>query len=315
MIRIKTSLKIASLFLITLLSWQLVIQTPQNMRALGQVKSAAAALAGKHIDVPAPSLGGKTLPVRILLPVDYESSKARYPVLYLLHGLNGNENNWIENTKLTDYASHYRLIIVMPGVGNSWYANSFTDKQARYEDVIVKDLIQYIDRNYRTDARREARAIAGLSMGGLGAVKFGLTYPELFAFAAGFSGAYGVPRIKTLPPGIEMTPTVQNIINIYGPPDSNVHKMNDVHLLVERQSTQLTAGNGNAALPYFYVACGESDAQQTVMPANPQFVEVLRKNKTSYEYHERPGVHDWKFWDAEIRVMLERLNDFIPIKK
>ncbi|MGH9916276.1 MAG: alpha/beta hydrolase, partial [Pyrinomonadaceae bacterium] len=289
----------------------------QTAKAADQVKVADGSLAGKHIDVAASSLGGKTLPVRILLPRNYESSKVRYPVLYLLHGLTGNEDNWVSKTKLAEYASNYRLIIVMPGVGNSWYANSFTDKQARYEDVIVKDLIQYIDQNYRTDARREARAIAGLSMGGLGAVKFGLAYPELFAFAAGFSGAFNVPRITILPAGVEITPTIQNIINVYGPPNSDVHKVNDVHLLVERkvQSAQLTAGNGNAMFPYLYLACGESDPQVTVMPGNPQFVEVLRKNKVPYEYHERPGVHDWKFWDAEIRFMLERLNDFVPIKK
>jgi S-formylglutathione hydrolase FrmB len=129
-----------------------------------------------------------------MLPSDYATNtQRRYPVLYLLHGLTGDENDWWTRTRLAEYAARYHLIIVTPGVGDSWYANSASDPRARYEDVIIKDLIPFIDAHYRTVPTRDGRAIAGLSMGGLGAVKFALRYPQMFAFAGSFSGAFGVP--------------------------------------------------------------------------------------------------------------------------
>src|SRR5712692_5321032 len=77
-----------------------------------------------HETMPAPSLGGATLPYRILLPADYATGTSRYPALYLLHGLGDTENDWWERTHLADYAARIHLIIVTPGVGDSWYANS-----------------------------------------------------------------------------------------------------------------------------------------------------------------------------------------------
>ena len=251
----------------------------------------------------AASLGGAPLPYRILLPADYEASAGRYPVLYLLHGADGNEKDWTSRTNLTAYAERYRLIIVMPGVGNSWYANSASDEKARYEDVIIRDLIPYIDGKYRTIGNWHGRAIAGLSMGGFGAMKFALRYPHLFICAASFSGAFDAPRTN-----IVLNPTDERskrLLSIFGPTDGEARRQNDVFELARRIKD-------GTRLPYFYVATGSGDQLASVLPANPRFADVLRERKFAYEYHERPGAHDWRFWDTEIKAALERMVSLVP---
>jgi S-formylglutathione hydrolase FrmB len=139
-------------------------------------------------------LVGKTLPYNVLLPVDYDKPAARdkrYPVLYLLHGLFGHYDNWTTHTKLSDYASHYSMIIVMPEGGDAWYTDSATVPAAKYETYLIEELVPDLQRRYRTIEAREGRAIAGLSMGGYGALKFGVKYPEKFVFVASMSGAFG----------------------------------------------------------------------------------------------------------------------------
>ena len=253
----------------------------------------------------AASLGGRQLPYRVLLPADYATSGKRYPVLYLLHGLTGNENDWWERTKLVDYAARYHLIIVTPGVGDSWYANSASDSSARYEDVIVKDLIPHIDAEYRTVAKREGRAIAGLSMGGLAAMKFALRYPEMFAFAASFSGAFDVPLTASLgkKPSARM---LAELRKVFGDEKSQARRDNDLFALVRQGPPK------GARLPYLYVSTGKSDPLPQVVDSNPRFAEALRARGVKYEYNERPGTHDWKFWDSEVELMLGRLCVTMP---
>lgn len=252
--------------------------------------------------VAAASLGGKPLPYRVLLPAGYAQSSRRYPVLYLLHGAGGNEDDWSMRTDLAAYTANYNLIVVMPGVGNSWYANSAGDPAARYEDAIIRDLIPHVDARYRTLANWHARGIAGLSMGGAGAIKFALRYPHLFVFAASFSGAFAASRTDVISRTDERS---QNLTRIFGRLDSDVRRHNDVFLA-------LAAAKENTRVPYLYIATGANDPLASVRQSNPRFADALRESKLPFEYHERQGSHDWKFWDAEIRFALERMSDFTP---
>ncbi|HKQ54114.1 MAG TPA: alpha/beta hydrolase family protein [Pyrinomonadaceae bacterium] len=254
----------------------------------------------------AQSLGGKELPYRVLLPADYASATSRrYPVLYLLHGLTGNENDWWERSRAAEYAARYHLIVVTPGVGDSWYANSATDQAARYEDAIVRDLIPQIDAEYRTVATREGRAVAGLSMGGLGALKFALRYPELFAFAASFSGAFDVPLTARLgsKPSARM---LGELRKVFGDEKSQARRDNDLFTLVRQGPPK------GASFPYLYVSTGKSDPLPQVADSNPRLAEMMRARKLKHEYYERPGTHDWKFWDSELEFMLGRLCVMMP---
>src|ERR1051325_7098312 len=139
-----------------------------------------------------------TLPYNVILPPDYRQSKTtRYPVLYLLHGWAGHYTDWVTRTNVADYAAQYRIIVVMPEGNNSWYVDGAPVRDAsgierpgdKYESYILRELLPDVDQRYRTIQSRYGRGIAGLSMGGYGALKFGLKYPSTFAFAGSMSGA------------------------------------------------------------------------------------------------------------------------------
>jgi putative tributyrin esterase len=244
------------------------------------------------ITVPAPSLKGSR-PAHVLLPQGYDASPARYPVLYLLHGHGGNYKNWIEKTNLAAYAAPYPLIIVMPDGENSWYTNSATRPDYRYEDFIVKDLISHIDGHFRSIADRHGRGIAGLSMGGFGALKIGLKFPNLFRSAASFSGALGLART-----GLNLSgrPDVaRSVGEAFGPDTHEAHGANDPFTLVPKLGP---------ARPWIYFDCGNSDG---LLESNRQFARLLAEHKIAYEYREPPGAHTWEYWDRQIREYLRLL--------
>jgi S-formylglutathione hydrolase FrmB len=232
---------------------------------------------------------------RILLPADYENSSRRYPVLFLLHGLIGSYVDWESRTHLDDYAAALPLIIAMPDGDDAWYTNSPSNSQEKWEDYIIKDFIPYIDRTYRTIQTRHARAIAGLSMGGYGAMKFALKYPATFIFAASFSGAAGVvhdPDAK-----IGMAPKYdQQLRDIFGPGITPTRTDNDLFELAQKRQP--------AQLPYLMLTCGTEDGW---LASNREFVVLLQEQKIRYEYHESAGAHSWAYWDEQLAKMLPLL--------
>ena len=152
----------------------------------------AQSLAIRTVEFESPAVE-RTMKYNIVLPRDYESSSQRYPVLYLLHGLTQNYTAWGLSNGTPFYAGLYDdLIVVMPDAGNSWYVNwaeNEAGQKNNWEDHIVQDVVNHVDWNFRTIARREGRAIAGLSMGGYGAMTLGLRHPEMFISIGSTSGA------------------------------------------------------------------------------------------------------------------------------
>lgn len=246
---------------------------------------------------------GRPMRYRIILPSDYEAMRRRYPVLYLLHGLTGDYADWESKTNLAEYAQRLHLIIVMPDGNDAWYTNSAGDPQEKYEDYIAKDLIAEIDEQYRTISARYARAMAGLSMGGYGAMKFGLKYPQTFAFAASFSGALQVARdadFLSNRPGKSR----DGVMKIFGPAGSQTRAENDLYALVKKADP--------ARMPYFYLDCGTEDG---LLQPNREFVALLHQQKIAYEYRELPGAHAWDYWDRQVRAMFEVLAQRIDIRR
>ncbi len=143
-------------------------------------------------------LMAREMPYRAILPDDYSNSneKRSYPVIYLLHGLSGHYDNWTDKTKLAEYSTKYSFIIVTPEGGDGWYTDSVSVPNDKYESYIVQELIPAVEKDFRTLADRDHRFIAGLSMGGYGAIKFGLKYPEKFSLVGSFSGALGAATVS-----------------------------------------------------------------------------------------------------------------------
>jgi putative tributyrin esterase len=229
---------------------------------------------------------------RILFPRGYEKG-GRLAVLYLLHGIYGDYKNWDTRTSLHNYAHNLHLLIVMPDADNSWYTNSVSVPADKFEDYIVKDLVSEIDGKYRTIRERHARAIAGLSMGGYGAVKLALKYPELFAFAGSLSGAFNATRnLDVLRPEFR-----EKLLAVFGSEGDTSRPENDVFSLLDKPH--------QIPYPYVYVACGTGDS---FLETNRAFVRQLSARNFRYEYHETPGSHTWEYWDAALKPILRAIN-------
>jgi S-formylglutathione hydrolase FrmB len=236
-----------------------------------------------------------TLPYNVILPTDYDTARAtRYPVLYLLHGLTGHYSDWLKRTNVADYASAYRLIVVMPEGNDSWYTDSGVNTTSKYESYILQELIPDVQQRYRTIEARYARAIAGLSMGGYGAIKFGLKSPYTFVLAASISGVFAITRYSEQ----EVPELWRESLKLFGPVGSDTRKTNDVFEIIKN----LTPARA-ASLPYFYFDCGTEDSP-LIFPSNRELAALLFEKKIPHEYRELPGDHSWGYWDNQVQEIL-----------
>jgi len=243
-------------------------------------------------------LVGKALAYNVVLPADYAQTAAartRYPVLYLLHGLGGSAGDWVSaRTRLAEYAAQYRLIIVVPEGRDGWYTDSATVPNDKFETYFVDELIPDVQRRFRTIETRAGRAVAGLSMGGYGALKFGLKHPEKFVFAASMSGALAAPSWKPedpLPAFVK-----PSVVRVFGPAESPTRPANDIFKLAREWPPERVA-----ALPFFYLDCGADDF---LIRSNREMSALLLERKIPHEYRQLPGNHNWPYWDAQVREVL-----------
>jgi S-formylglutathione hydrolase FrmB len=202
--------------------------------------------------------------------------------------------DWSTRTNLAAIARTLPLVIVMPEGENAWYTNA-ADKGPRFEDYIADDLVKDVESKYRVIRSRYGRAIAGLSMGGYGALKIGLKRPGTFAAAGGFSSALGI----TDPKFADQMPSFKDQLSkIYGPAGSETRTANDVAAIAEKARVD--------AAPSLYLDCGTSDG---LLQESRDLVAVLQKRGFTYEYHEVPGAHTWQYWNRRIEAFLPWLME------
>lgn len=241
----------------------------------------------------------RQMPYRVILPSGYSDAKnssKRYPTIYLLHGLTGHYDNWTTQTGLAKYAETYQIIIVTPEGDNGWYTDSVSNPNEKYESYIVKELVPEIDFKFRTISDRAHRAIGGLSMGGYGAIKFGLKYPGMFRLAGSFSGALRAAQFSEKNSGA----IGKAIANIFGPEGSEIRLNNDIFRLV----TDITPEKVKD-LPFIYLDCGTEDF---IFSQSRDFSALLIEKKIPHEFRELPGGHTWPYWDRQVQEFL-RLAD------
>ena len=244
-----------------------------------------------------------TLPYNVVLPADYDTSRTtRYPVLYLLHGLTGHYSDWVLRTNVADYASEHRMIVVMPEGNDSWYTDSSTVANDKYESYILQELLPDVQQRYRTIEARYGRAIAGLSMGGYGAIKFGLKSPQTFVFAASMSGAFGVTRFTEK----DGNPRWESSEKVFGPTGSDARKANDLFELIEKLSPAQIS-----SLPYFYFDCGTEDSLRN-FTYNRQLSALMYEKRIPHEYRELPGDHSGGYWDRQVLEVLRIAAQRMP---
>lgn len=242
---------------------------------------------------------GRSMNYRILYPVTYQypdKRDKRFPVLYLLHGITGNSANWIEKTRLALYATHYDLFIVMVDGENGWYTDSATVPADKYESYILQDLMPDAEKRFRISKERDGRAVAGLSMGGYGAIKFGLKHQEMFALVASMSGAFGATSLtekELKEPGVIR----DSILQTFGPTASATRAGNDVFKLARELSDERIR-----ALPFIYFDCGTEDF---LFQSSRDLAALFVERKIPHEYRHLPGNHSWQYWDRQIKEILK----------
>ena len=227
----------------------------------------------------------------VYLPPDYDKNQRHYPVVYLLHGYSGNETDWIEQGEaptLIDRAmadgSLPPMIVVMPDAQNSWYVNAPTGI-GNYEDFFIKEFVPRIDSTYRTRARKDARALVGLSMGGYGSFMYSMKYPMLFGSCAVLSGAFLSDFSFE-----EKNPQAENFIEpVYGKSfnKNEAWQTNDPFYFLKKENVE----SYNKVKIYF--DCGDDDF---VTAGQLRLDLHLRKLKINHELRIREGVHNWQFW-------------------
>jgi putative tributyrin esterase len=236
---------------------------------------------------------------RAIFPAQIGSGQ-KLPVLYLLHGGGGGFRDWSNYSDVARYAEQ-GLILVMPEGNSSYYTNSVDHPQDRYEDYIIHDLIADVEERFPALSGRQNRAIAGVSMGGFGAVVLALKHPELFVFAAGMSSALDIP---SRPFSIKRAGQWRQHSSIFGPWGSQSRRDSDPYILARSADP--------TKVPYFFLTCGE---QEGLLPIDKKFAAVLQARHFQYEFHTAPGGHDWNQWNRHIPDMVASLMQHLSKKQ
>jgi S-formylglutathione hydrolase FrmB len=190
--------------------------------------------------------------------------------VYLLHGLSDDYTIWQRRTSIERYADRCGLMVVMPDGGRSFYCDH---QYGRYEEHILETM-RFIDRTFRTIDAPDGRGIGGLSMGGYGAMKLGLKYPELFGSVAAHSSALDINRVHTAEHLQDIFPT---------PPGPG----EDLFTIAARAGTK----------PAIRFDCGVDDF---LIEDNRRFHAHLQALGVAHTYAEYPGAHSWEYWDEHI---------------
>jgi len=204
------------------------------------------------------------------------------PVLYLLHGLSDDHTTWQRRTSIERYAAGLGLAVVMPAVHRSFYADEVYGH--RYWTFLSQELPRLVPSFFRVSERPADTFVAGLSMGGYGALKWALRQPSRFAAAASMSGVMDVAALGRRPERADLFERVFG--GTPGPDD-------DLFALLDRADP--------AALPPLHISCGTGDP---LFAGNETFVKAARRAGARLTVDFRPGEHEWSFWDSEIEHVL-----------
>ena len=216
-----------------------------------------------------------------------------FPVLYLLHGTFGDESDWTRFSRIEDYARKRNVIVVMPNCENSCYRN--TPAAKNYFTYVTEELPSMINWMFPASGKREDTFIAGLSMGGSGAFMLGLSCPERYGYVASLSGGFGNSGIRQRKKGSPWAWAFD--------PDEVLEGTRDDPKWLAKHVLE-TADK----VPELYLCCGTEDF---LYEANRELRDYLTEIGLPFTYHEQPGIHDWNFWDDEIK----RIFEWLPVQK
>ena len=258
-------------------------------------------------DTPTGLPPARALPVNVLLPDGYDG-KRRFPVLFLLHGHGDDYNSWIEpdNGDLRHVAAGLGAIVVMPEGGRGWYTNWWNGGKRGdpgWERYHLDELTPLIQRRFRIRHGRSSHALAGLSMGGEGAMYYAEQRPGYFGSVASFSGVLSIQRPEW-PSGFDTQGESHQ--DVYGDPDAQDFYWaghNPTALVGNLVHTRVyvSVGDGTPTrfgeVSNYFGAVAEGDLRQHAM----DFVNAARSKSVNVTYHPHRGIHDWPYWRQDLR--------------
>ena len=229
----------------------------------------------------------------VILPERKEEDPP-FKTLWLLHGLQGDHTSWMRNTSIERYANRYKLAVVMPRVERSWYAD--TAYEINYFRYITEELPALCRAQFRgMSAKREDHIIAGLSMGGYGALKAALRCPAQYGACISLSGALDITR-KGRP---LYTNEWRALFDFQMQEESELKGgENDLFFIAEKAKAQ------GGPLPKLYLWCGEQDS---LLAINEEFHQHLSRLEIPHCFEHSEGEHTWKWWDLHIFPALKHL--------
>lgn len=238
-----------------------------------------------HVDYSSKALEMETC-FQVVLPDEGDLKQVK--VIYLLHGLTDNCTGWARYTACERYARERGVALVMPEVQRSFYIDGVHG--LKYFTYVSQELPQAVHRMFGLSLEKEKSYVMGLSMGGFGALKCALTYPERYAGCGSFSGVTDLEGMRALPDGSLRSWEFDALLGA----GKQAGAENDLSLLAEKKNL----------LP-IYLSCGEQDR---LYGLNVKFAQHLEKLGVTYRFDHRAGAHTWDFWDQSLQDCLNWLK-------
>jgi S-formylglutathione hydrolase FrmB len=249
--------------------------------------------------------------VRILTPAGFDPATDHLPVLWLLHGGFGSERDWTDAGAAEALTAGLPMVVVMPAAGTGgWYSDWLgpsAEGPQRWETYHLDELRPFVEARYATRTDRDGRAVAGLSMGGFGAMHHAARHPDLFGFAAAFSGA-----VDSLHPGIAgvimASPLAHQALPgaIFGDPVLDLPRWranNPVDLAADLRSVEVQLRTGDGTQPPGGDR-GDPIQETGVRQANDTLSRRLTELGIAHTYVVHPGVHAWSYWRDDLAATL-----------
>ena len=246
------------------------------------------------IDVHSASMN-KNLPIHVITPDSYDTNTNKlYPCVYLLHGYGGSRNTWTYVKKdLQEISSKYNFVFVMPDVGKSWYIDSKVLPNSNFETYVTKELVEYIDKNFRVIKDRTGRGITGISMGGHGAISLAFKHPETYGACASTSGALNIVDLVH-------TKFLKDVI-----------AKGDVEEF-KKHSALYLADKVEAGKLKIHIDCGSEDF---LFKQNKAIHKKLLARKIPHNYFVFPGAHKVPYWKNSINYIMIFFDQYFKEKK
>lgn len=217
-----------------------------------------------------------------------------YVIVFLLHGKSGNGFSFYEYTDLAALSEKYHVIAIMADVENSFYTNMVYGE--RYFDYLTKEVPFMVESTMNFKLRPSITYVLGYSMGGFGAIKWGLTYPERFSGIASLSGSL---RDMAINKEKIISKERLDLFLCFGDCEEDVVRENDIYSLISQ------CKENSKVIPYIYQYCGTGDG---LFEVNQKYHDYLERELIEHVFVTDDGIHDFNDWNRQMEEYFKKIT-------